>query len=424
MLSISLLLKVLFGLVALVLLADIGWHPRIYYMAVRGLYANLLRSLLATLGVIIGVVAVVSAMSILEGATADIIGKFESMGSNLIYISPAQARVGGRAVGSFQTLKFEDARELTRNPYVESAAPEVMAPATVKYYNKNVSGIVLGTSESYGQMYNYRIASGRFITKEDVDGRRGVAVLGHKIAKDLFGRTTATVDHIRVNGKPFRVIGVMEKKGTLGFRNVDEQVVVPITTAMQRLFGMKSVQTISVRAVGGDVMDKAVVEIKKSLRRSHRVRVGQKDDFNVFKQEEIMKQVSDVTTLFAIVLYSIAGISLVVGGIGIMNIMLVAVTERTREIGVRMAVGAQRSDILKQFLAESGIVSCVGGAGGVLFAYALLDLLETTTPLDTMTPPRIVVYALTMAIVTGVVSGLYPAWKASRLDPVEALRYE
>ena len=219
----------------------------------------------------------------------------------------------------------------------------------------------------------------------------------------------------------------MEKKGNIGFRNVDSQVMIPVTTAMNRLFGLRFVHAISVQSADPENVDAATAEIKRELRRRHdiNVRAGKSDDFLVFSQEEQRKQLSEVTTIFEVVLYSIAGISLVVGGIGIANIMLVSVTERTREIGVRMAVGAQRWDILRQFLIEAGIISLLGGGFGVAVGYAMTDLLEKTTRvIQPYTAPKVIVYALVMAIMTGVLSGIYPAYKASRLDPVEALRYE
>jgi len=224
---------------------------------------------------------------------------------------------------------------------------------------------------------------------------------------------------------------VMEEKGNIGFRNVDSQVMVPVTTAMNRLFGsqlVRFVHSISVQALSATKVDDATSEIKRELRRRHgiNVRAGKQDDFQIFSQEEQRKQFGEITKIFSLVLYSIAGISLVVGGIGIANIMLVSVTERTREIGVRMAVGAQRWDILSQFLIEASIISLLGGAFGVGAGFVMTDLLEKMTRglIETYTAPRVIIYALVMAILTGIFSGIYPAFKGSRLDPVEALRYE
>ncbi len=403
---------------------------QIIMMALRGLRANLLRSLLATLGVIIGVGAVISAMSILEGTQRDLQERFESLGSETLMVYPTTARSGGRSMGMVQTMSVEDAEALAdprRCPSIKSAAPEVSGVASAKKLGRNTEVTVLGTNHAYAEMFNYKVESGRFITADDVASEQKVVVLGYKVAHELFGNAPALNSTLKIRGVPLRVVGVMEKKGNIGFRSVDLQVIVPVTTAMNRMFGIKNITAISVRADGPEKVDDATSEIKRELRRRHEIRIreGLKDDFQILTQEEFRKQFSDVTKIMGLVLYSIAGISLVVGGIGIMNIMLVSVTERTREIGVRIAVGAQRWDILKQFLIEAGTISILGGALGVGMGYAMTDLLEKVTQVvETYTSPMVVVYALSMAIITGVLSGLYPAYKASRLDPVEALRYE
>jgi len=404
---------------------------QIMFMAVRALRANLLRSLLATFGVIIGVAAVICAMSILEGTQRDIVNRFESMGSDTITVYPATARSAGRSVGFVQTLTVEDADALRDRrvcPNVASAAPEVSSRMSVKYFGRNKEAdAVLGTSDQYANMYSYKVAQGRFLSREDVNSEQKVIVLGHKLARNLFGDAPPVNQPVKVKGIPFRVIGVMEKKGNIGFRPVDNQAIIPVTTAMDRIFGVKWVQSITVKAIAADKVDAAQAEIKRELRRRHKInfRANQKDDFEILSQEEQRKQFREITNIFAVVLYSIAGISLIVGGIGIMNIMLVSVTERTREIGVRMAVGAQRWDILRQFLIEAGIISLLGGGFGVGLGYAMNHLLETTTRvIETYTTATVIAWALAMAILTGVLSGMYPAYKASRLDPVEALRYE
>jgi putative ABC transport system permease protein len=405
---------------------------QVILMALRGLRANLLRSLLATLGVIIGVAAVISAMSILEGSRRDIVGRIESLGSETITIVPAFARSGGRIVGTMQTLTVEDAdalRDPRICPSVQASAPQVsIGGASIKYFSRNKQATVVGTNEAFAEMYAYKVLEGRFISREDCSAKKKVVVLGYRVARDLFGGAPALLQTVKVGGHSFRVIGVMEKKGDIGFVNVDRQVFVPVTTAMGRLLGIKFVHTISVRAHSPELVDQAISEMKRELRRRHdiRIRSGAKDDFNIASQEETRRQFSQITQIFSVVLYSIATISLVVGGIGIMNIMLVSVTERTREIGVRMAVGAQRFDILGQFLIEAGVISLLGGGFGVLTGYVMSDMIENAVQgiLETYTPFSAVIWALAMAILTGVLSGIYPAYKASRLDPVEALRYE
>lgn len=393
-------------------------------MAIRGLLANLLRSLLATLGVIIGVSAVVSAMSILEGANRDILRRFESMGADQIMVmNGSSQRQSRQAV--IPSLTEDDATALQSCSLVTAVAPEVQASTQIKYFNRNMGVTVLGTTEAYAKINNYKTREGQFLTPEEVRAERKVCVLGHKVAEELFGETTAVGRRVKINAMPFTVVGVMEKKGVLGFRDVDNQVVVPISTAMKRMFGMRNVMMITVQAKNRDVLEAAIQQVKRTLRGEHGIRAGSDDDFLVFTQEQFKAQLADVTKIFTVVLGSIAGISLVVGGIGIMNIMLVSVTERTREIGVRIAVGATGLTILVQFLIEACIISVLGGALGILLGLLFADFLENYTGvLKTFTPASSIYLALIMATVVGVLSGIYPAYRASRLDPVEALRYE
>ncbi len=397
---------------------------KICLMALRSLGSNLLRTLLATLGVIIGVSAVVSAMSILEGTNRDILKRFESMGADQIMVFNGTTRRHGRS-SMLPSLEAEDVDAVVECDKVKAVAPEVQGSAQIKYFSKNKEATVLGTTENYAAINNYKVTDGRFLTKEDDRGGRKVCVLGHAVAKELFGATPAVGFRVKIRGLGFNVIGVMEKKGVLGFRDVDNQVMIPLTTAMKRVFGLKNLTMLTVQADSQQELKSAILEVSRALRKAHGIRAGQDDDFTIFTQEQMKAQVSDVTKIFAIVLYSIAGISLVVGGIGIMNIMLVSVTERTREIGVRMAVGARRWDILKQFLIEASTISVMGGALGVLLGLVFTDLLEKwTRVLKTYTAPGVIWYALIMATTVGIISGLYPAVRASRLDPVEALRYE
>ncbi len=401
---------------------------RIFMMAYRGLRANLLRSFLATFGVIIGVSAVVSAMSILEGANRDIRGKFESMGADLVYVigGSSQRRSRHSATASLTPDDARAIRDRRNCPLVQAVAPEVQLNAqTVQYFDRNRSATILATSADYAPMNGYEAVEGRALRSEDILAERKVCVLGHKIADELFGNLPPVGQRVKISGISFTVIGVMEKKGFLGFRQVDEQVTIPLSTGMKRLVRTRYVHMISVQAREASELDECITQIKRILRREHKIRPGTDDDFTIATVEEAKDQVAWVTNLFGIVLYSIAGIALVVGGIGIMNIMLVSVTERTREIGVRMAVGARRGDILKQFLIEANVISVLGGGLGVLLGLVFTSLLESiTVVLKPHTDSSIIFWALGMAIGVGVTSGLYPAVRASRLDPVEALRYE
>jgi len=404
------------------------FYLRIIWMAVRALRTNLLRSLLATLGVIIGVAAVVAAISIMEGLEKEVLNTISSFGSNVLYVFPGAARAGGRQVGEVQTLTIDDA-EMIENmcSACVRATPEVMGVSQVKYFNRNVQATVLGTLPQYTDIRNYKIREGRFFNNTDVKSEAYVVVLGHKVARELFKSGTPLGFTVKIRGKPFAVIGVMEKKGAIGGTRVDDQVIIPVTTAMKRLFGYKNVQAISVQAKSTSDTDTAKKQITSLLRKRHKTPPGEPEDFGIFSQEELTKAFKENVQIMEIVFYSIAGISLVVGGIGIANIMLVSVTERTREIGVRMAVGAQRIDILSQFLAESSVISIVGGSIGVFMGYQFTKVLSAITAamnFKISISASAVFTALTVAFITGLISGIYPAFKASKLDPVEALRYE
>jgi putative ABC transport system permease protein len=401
---------------------------RICLMAMNALRANLLRSLLATLGVIMGVAGVITAMSILEGTSREIMNTIQSFGADQVIIWPARTSAGGRAVRNAETLGIEDAQALANSAseLIVRATPEVQIPeVVVKHGNRNRHYWLLGTNENYPAINRYKIAMGEFINPSQVLGEDKVVVLGHQVARELFGNADPLGFLVKIHGMGFRVIGVMEKKGNLGFRNVDNQVIIPVSTAMRRVLGTKTLSDIVVQTRSASTLNDCQDEIKKVLRKRHRLSPGQPNDFEMFTQEATRKQFAQTMRLLAVVLYSISILSLVVGGIGIMNIMLVSVTERTREIGVRIAVGAQRWDILRQFIIESSIISLLGGLFGVLLGLGFNNLVEKVTQvLTTYTSPRIIVIAVSMAVLTGLFSGIYPAYKASRLDPVEALRYE
>ncbi len=398
---------------------------RIVQMALRGLQANLMRSLLATLGVIIGVSAVVSAMSILAGAKKDFTERFESMGADQLMIVSGSARRQSRQQ-RFDALKPEDAAAIREQcSLVKAVAPEVQQPGQIKYFHRNRNITILATTEAYAEINEYKPVEGRFIAREDNMADRKYCVLGHKVAKDLYNDAPPVGTRVKINGLGFTVIGVMEEKGFLGFREVDSQVIIPLNTGMNKLFGLRFVTMITAQAVDAEKLEAAIQQVARTLRAQHRIRAGADDDFTIFTQEQAKERLADFTQIFQLVLYSIAGISLVVGGIGIMNIMLVSVTERTREIGVRIAVGARRRHIAWQFVLEAAVISMIGGAFGTVVGWAFADLLEQWTQvLDTYTPRSAVIAALIMAAAVGILSGIYPAIRASRLDPVEALRYE
>lgn len=402
------------------------FYLRILLTAFRSLRQNMLRSLLATLGVIIGVSAVIAAASILQGAKRDILDRFESLGADQIIVVNGTERRSHRATPKSSLLPEDADLILRENPdVIKAVAPQYTGGGQTKYFEKNFSGVILGTTEAYAPINKYEVTEGRFLTAEDVHGNAMVCVLGYKVAQELFGALTPTGKTVKIEGRSFIVVGVMEEKGTLGFMEVDNQVIVPLSTAMDRMFGSKHLGMMVVQCVQARKVLAGIERVKKTLRASHRIKAGDDDDFTIFTQERMKQEFSQVALIFAVVLYSIAGISIIVGAIGIMNIMLVSVTERTREIGVRMAVGARRGDILLQFLAESSTISFIGGGLGVVCGWAMAELLgDVTQVIKTYTPTLYVFLALGMAVVVGIASGLYPAIRASRLDPIQSLRYE
>jgi len=390
----------------------------------------MLRSLLATLGVIIGVGAVISANAVLTGAQKGFLDSFESLGANMVYVSPKSAKRGGRTVGMSQTLKISDVKAIrAESKYIKTILPEVRRTGQIKRLNRNDQVMIVGTTPDFEESFNVELAYGRFFDAVDVGRSSKVVVLGHKIANRLFKGAPAIDQAVKLGVTKttgFRVIGVLKKKGQKGVYNIDELVLVPVTAAQRSFDKTKKIDIITAQAIDEKSLEPMIRDIKRTLRHRHRIRSGDEDDFQIFSPDEIRDRLQQFMMVWAMVLYMISGISMVVGGIGIMNIMLVSVTERTREIGVRMATGARGWDILRQFLVESSAISLAGGAMGVLVGMAISDLMTQLSNdlIRTHTTLSAVIAALIMACGVGVVSGIYPAFKASRLDPVEALRYE
>jgi putative ABC transport system permease protein len=406
------------------------FYLRLIWTSLRSLDSHFLRSLLATLGVLIGVSSVVACMSILEGVSNDIFRRFKSMGANVLFVFPESAHVEGRIVGTAQTLDLSDIEHLLRElpGDIEGIAPEALGATSAKRFQKSVDIGVIATSNAYFEIHQFKARFGRVFTKaESENPDAAVALLGDKVADKLFGGSDPIGQVVKVGGTTYRIVGVLEKRGSLGFMNADETVFIPIQAGLKRFFNRKWLNRLTIAATHPEKLEDLQKAIQRSLRRAHKIRPGQPDDFGIFNQEEALQNVNQFTFIFKVVFYSIAGISLVVGGIGIMNIMLVSVTERTREIGVRMAVGARRSDILLQFLFEALVISMLGGALGLLLGTMFADVMEKVLKymnFKTEINANVVVSSLVTATVVGVVSGLYPAFKASRLDPVDALRYE
>ena len=404
-------------------------------IAIRSLFANKLRSSLTMLGIIIGVGAVITLMSVGRGAQATVTSTFEQMGTNVIYVMPSGG-VGGLAgmARAKPTLTLDDAEALERVYSVVGVAPASENYAEVTAGDESVITIITGVTPEYQQVLNYPIASGQFISDRNVAHRDMVVVLGDKVAEDLFGSDDPIGQRVKIKGKRFTVIGVLEAKGG-AFMGVsmDDIVVTPIATFQTKLFtqrtatGEDTIQSIAVQVASAEAIDGAIEEIEAVLRKRHRIAEGEEDDFAVISQEQILGMLQEVTGVFTLFLGAIAGISLLVGGIGIMNIMLVSVTERTREIGIRKAVGAKRRNILIQFLLEASILSLVGGSIGIIGGWVLSRLISQIEiggmTIHSVVSPDIVILAISVSVFIGLASGIYPAMRAARLNPIDALHY-
>ncbi len=402
--------------------------------SIHSLTANKMRSALTILGIVIGVSAVVFLVSFGEGHREYITHMFESMGANAIYIT--NTSTGQRITGAVENLTLEDAdalRQSNKTPSVAVVAPFTEKMMTVSYGNKNSNATVMGVTPEIRNVLDYPLSQGDFVVDEDIRKANNVAIIGHKIYADFFAPGEIAIGKtLRISGRQFEIIGVLEEKGAF-MSTMDNFVMLPLTTMQSRVLSQTSargheVQTIAVRAVSSDQVDQAREQVTAVLRQRHHIREGDDDDFTIIDMREISNRMQEMLGVFQIFLGSVGAISLVVGGIGIMNIMLVSVTERTREIGIRKAVGAKRQDILRQFLVESAILSLSGGIIGLLLATTGSLLISGINlggyELNAPISAQIVIIALLIATFIGLVSGSYPAFRAASLDPIESLRHE
>lgn len=402
-----------------------------FKIALRSLRVNKMRSVLTSLGIIIGVSAVIIMLSVGEGAKGKISKDISSMGSNLLMVMSGSSTSGGVRMGggTQPTLRMKDSDAILKNcPSVLDVAPLVSGVEQIVFSNQNWSTSVYGITPSYMSVNLWEVEQGREITDEDLKNSTKVALLGSTVITNLFGDLDPVGKTIRLGGMPFKVIGILKSKGQSGMgQDNDDRILVPITTAQKKLFGSEfpgMIKFINVQAKSEDVLDSAQEEITALLRERHNIGRNEDDDFTIRNFTQMLETVKSAVMTMTLLLGSIASVSLLVGGIGIMNIMLVSVTERTKEIGIRMAIGAKSSDIRLQFLIEALLLSLVGGFIGVLIGVGISKLIQLISDWNILVTPLSIFLSFGFSALVGVGFGFYPAYKASLLNPIDALRYE
>jgi putative ABC transport system permease protein len=404
-------------------------YSNLLRIALRALVRNKLRAFLTMLGIIIGVASVIAMLAIGEGSKQKIRKQISSMGSNMVMVMPNFQRRGGVSLGSSSSmaLKYSDVVALRSDaPDVSAVSPEVRASGQVIYSNQNTQTTIYGVSEEYLTIKKLEVISGRTFTSNEVKNMSKVCILGQTVVENLFGAGADPVGlSIRIKNLPFQVIGTLKDKGESGMgQDEDDLIIAPYTTVQRRLAAIDYINGIYTSAVSEEKSSAAKAEVEEVLRRTHKLKESAENDFRVMSQSELLNTISSITDVMTYLLGAIAGISLLVGGIGIMNIMFVSVTERTREIGLRMSIGGRGKDILKQFLAESIILSILGGVMGVIFGYLLARLAGSLMSTPAVVKTQSVVLAFAVCFIIGVFFGWYPARKAANLNPIDALRYE
>jgi putative ABC transport system permease protein len=384
-----------------------------------------MRTFLTALGMIIGVASVISMISIGEGARQQTLSTIEKFGTNIITIKPGRKKNRHVSSDTVKTLMLSDAEAIEKNiPLITGVAAQVYRSAQLKYGSKNTNTTVRGTGEQYLILSNFTIERGRYFSKEEVRSIRKVAVIGSTVLKNLFGDRNAIGKEIKINGNNYLIIGSTKPKGALSWFDPDDQIFIPVTTAQKRLFGLHHIQSIDVQAKKMEELEAIKKDIDLLLRLRHGIHEGEDSDFHVQNSSQWLNSWGDAAKTFTYLLGGIAGISLLVGGIGIMNIMLVSITERTKEIGIRMAIGAKKREIMEQFLIESVLISFIGGGLGILLGVIISQTVSKIGGWDTIVSTQSIILAFGFSVGIGIFFGFYPARKAANLNPIDALRYE
>jgi putative ABC transport system permease protein len=398
-----------------------------FAVALSSIRSNALRSVLTMLGIIIGVGAVITMVALGSGAQQAVEERIAALGANVFTVFAGQGRSGAIRITDQTVLSTDDYEALERDAtLLKAVVPEMQQALQVVYGNQNRNLQVIGTTADYIDVRNYTVPYGRMFTPGDDASRQRYAVLGSSVPEMLGGNPAAMIHQtIFVRGIPFEILGVLSPKGAAGgFQNPDEQILIPLETAQYRVFGSKRLRSMSIQVKDGVPIEQGMVDLEHILRREHHIRPGGENDFTIRNQQDILETQQQATQVFTTLLASIAAVSLMVGGIGIMNIMLVSVTERTREIGVRKALGATRGNILLQFMIEALTLCILGGAIGILVGVATTIVLARVMQWNTLISPAAVVVAFGFSALVGLFFGIWPARRAARLDPITALRYE